>query len=46
MLVAHTTEHAITEAVRDMPTLFHSALAKAIAGETTFDEVLRVSPQE
>ena len=29
-----------------MPTLFHSALAKAFTGETTFDEVLRVSPQE
>jgi len=46
VLVSDPTEHAITEAVRDMPTLFHSALAKAIAGETTFDEVLRVSPQE
>jgi type II secretory ATPase GspE/PulE/Tfp pilus assembly ATPase PilB-like protein len=46
VLVSNPTEHAITEAVRDMPTLFHSALAKAIAGETTFDEVLRVSPQE
>jgi type IV pilus assembly protein PilB len=46
VLVSNPTEQAITEAVRDMPTLFHSALAKAIAGETTFDEVLRVSPQE
>jgi type IV pilus assembly protein PilB len=46
VLVSNPTEHAITETVRDMPTLFHSALAKAIAGETTFDEVLRVSPQE
>jgi type IV pilus assembly protein PilB len=46
VLVSNPTEGAVTEAVRDMPTLFHSALAKAIAGETTFDEVLRVSPQE
>jgi len=46
VLVSNPTEHAITEAVRHLPTLFHSALAKAIAGETTFDEVLRVSPQE
>ena len=46
VLVSNSTEGAIAEAVRDMPTLFHSALAKAIAGETTFDEVLRVSPQE
>ena len=46
VLVSNPTEQAITEAARDMPTLFHSALAKAITGETTFDEVLRVSPQE
>jgi type IV pilus assembly protein PilB len=46
VLVSNPTEQAITEAARDMPTLFHSALAKAIAGETTFEEVLRVSPQE
>ena len=46
VLVSNPTEQAVTAAVRDMPTLFHSALAKAIAGETTFDEVLRVSPQE
>ena len=46
VLVSNPTEQAITEAARDMPTLFHSALTKAITGETTFDEVLRVSPQE
>jgi type IV pilus assembly protein PilB len=46
VLVSNPTEQAITEAARDMPTLFHSALAKAFTGETTFDEVLRVSPQE
>jgi type II secretory ATPase GspE/PulE/Tfp pilus assembly ATPase PilB-like protein len=46
VLVSNPTEQAITEAARDMPTLFHSALAKALTGETTFDEVLRVSPQE
>jgi type IV pilus assembly protein PilB len=46
VLVSNPTEQAITEVARDMPTLFHSALAKAIAGETTFEEVLRVSPQE
>ena len=46
VLVSNPTEQAITEAARDMPTLFHSALAKALAGETTFEEVLRVSPQE
>jgi type IV pilus assembly protein PilB len=46
VLVSNPTEQAITEAAREMPTLFHSALAKAIAGETTFEEVLRVSPQE
>jgi type IV pilus assembly protein PilB len=46
VLVSNPTEQAITEAARDMPTLFHAALAKAITGETTFEEVLRVSPQE
>jgi type IV pilus assembly protein PilB len=46
VLVADPTENGITRAAGDMPTLFHAAVAKALAGETTFDEVLRVSPGE
>jgi type IV pilus assembly protein PilB len=46
VLVSNPTEQAVTAASGERPTLFHAALAKALAGETTFDEVLRVSPQE
>ena len=46
VLVREPTERAITAATSGMPSLFHSAVAKALAGETTFDEVLRVSPGE
>jgi type IV pilus assembly protein PilB len=46
VLVSDPTEQAITEAASEMPTLFHSAVAKALAGETTFEEVLRVSPRD
>jgi type IV pilus assembly protein PilB len=45
-LVSDPTESAIAAAVGDMPTLRDSAIAKALAGETTFDEVARVSPRE
>ena len=34
------------EAAGELPTLFHAAVAKALAGETTFEEVLRVSPRD
>ena len=46
VLVSDPTEQAITEAVSELPTLFHAAVAKALAGETTFEEVLRVSPRD
>jgi type II secretory ATPase GspE/PulE/Tfp pilus assembly ATPase PilB-like protein len=44
--VSDPTESAIAAAAGDMPTLRDSAIAKALAGETTFDEVARVSPRE
>ena len=46
VLVSDPTEQAIAEAVSELPTLFHAAVAKALAGETTFEEVLRVSPRD
>ena len=45
-LTTDPTESAILAAAGDMPTLRDSAIAKALAGETTFDEVARVSPRE
>jgi type II secretory ATPase GspE/PulE/Tfp pilus assembly ATPase PilB-like protein len=38
-------EQAIADATADFPTMKDAALAKALSGETTFDEVLRVSPR-
>ena len=45
-LVSEPTESAIAAAAGDMPTLRDSAIAKALVGETTFDEVARVSPRD
>ena len=40
------TENALSAAATGLHTLRASAVAKALAGETTFDEVARVSPQD
>jgi type IV pilus assembly protein PilB len=40
------TERAIVAAATGMRTLRDSATAKALAGETTFEEVARVSPRD
>ena len=45
VLMRAPTEDAITDAVADLPTIKDSAVAKALAGETTFEEVLRVTPR-
>jgi type IV pilus assembly protein PilB len=44
VLLRTPTEHAIADAASAMPTIKDAAVAKALSGETTFDEVLRVSP--
>jgi type IV pilus assembly protein PilB len=46
VLVTEPTERAITEASAQMPSLLDSAVTKALAGQTTFEEVLRVSPRD
>ena len=46
VLVGDPSEQAITAATAGMPSLRDAAVAKALAGETTFDEVLRVSPRD
>ena len=46
VLLADPTESALAGATEDLPTLKHSALALALSGGTTFDEVLRVSPRD
>ena len=46
VLVNDPTEKAVRDAVGDVPTIRHAALAKALSGETTFEEVLRVSPRD
>jgi len=45
VLMRTPDEHAIADAVADLPTIKDAAVAKALSGETTFDEVLRVSPR-
>jgi type IV pilus assembly protein PilB len=40
------TERAIVEAATGLRTLRDAALAKALSGETTFEEVARVSPRD
>jgi len=45
VLMRTPDEHAISDAVADLPTIKDAAVAKALSGETTFDEVLRVSPR-
>ena len=45
LLGADPTERALQEATASMPTLRDAAIAKALAGETTFAEVARVSPR-
>ena len=40
------TERAIVGAATGLRTLRDAALAKALAGETTFEEVARVSPRD
>jgi len=46
VLLAEPTESALAAATDDQPTLKHAALALALTGGTTFDEVLRVSPRD
>jgi type IV pilus assembly protein PilB len=46
VLLADPTESALAAATDDQPTLKHAALALALTGGTTFDEVLRVSPRD
>jgi type IV pilus assembly protein PilB len=46
VLMRTPDEHAIADAVADRPTIKDAAVAKALSGETTFDEVLRVSPRD
>ncbi len=46
VLMRTPTEDAIIEAVPDLPTIKDAAVAKALSGETTFEEVLRVSPRD
>ncbi|HEX7188977.1 MAG TPA: type II/IV secretion system protein, partial [Actinomycetes bacterium] len=40
------TERAIAQAATGLVTLREAATAKALAGETTFDEVARISPRD
>ena len=46
VLMRTPDEQAIADATADFPTMKDAALAKALSGETTFDEVLRVSPRD
>lgn len=46
VLVSDPTERAIAAASPAMTTLRQSAVTRALAGETTFEEVLRVSPRD
>ena len=46
VLLADAAESALAAATADQPTLKHAALALALTGGTTFDEVLRVSPRD
>jgi type IV pilus assembly protein PilB len=45
VLMRTPDEHSIADAVTDLPTIKDAAVAKALSGETTFEEVLRVSPR-
>jgi type IV pilus assembly protein PilB len=45
VLVTDPTERAIADAATGLVTLRESAVTKALRGETTFDEVARVSPR-
>jgi type IV pilus assembly protein PilB len=46
VLMRTPDEQVIADAVADRPTIKDAAVAKALSGETTFDEVLRVSPRD
>ncbi len=46
VLLRTPTEHALADAAAGMATIKDAAVAKALSGETTFDEVLRVSPRD
>lgn len=45
-LVRSGAEEALADAVAELPTIKDAAIAAALAGTTTFDEVLRVSPRD
>jgi type II secretory ATPase GspE/PulE/Tfp pilus assembly ATPase PilB-like protein len=45
VLLSNPSEQAIGAATAGMPTLQDAAVAKALDGLTTFDEVVRVSPR-
>lgn len=46
LLGADPTERALRDATIQLPRLRHAAVAKAMRGETTFEEAVRVSPRD